>query len=76
MAALMNIALQASGLLTKYLNKLFVVERGDYANLGHLMVTATVVSLVLPLLALWIASRRIAVGAAAGPSEPKRWQKL
>lgn len=76
MAALMNIALQASGLATKYLNKLFVVERGDYANLGHLMVASTLISLVLPLLALGLVARRIKLGAAAGPSEPKPWEKI
>ena len=35
MASLMNLALVAGGMLTKYLNILFPVNRGDYHNLPH-----------------------------------------
>jgi MFS family permease len=66
MTSLMNIALQASGLLTKYLNGIFVVERGDYANLGHLMIAATAISLVVPLATIAVVMSRIKLGAAAG----------
>lgn len=76
MAALMNIALQRSGLATKYLGGFFVVERGDYDNLGRPMTTAVAISLILSLLALGLVSRRIKLGAAAGPAEPKPWKKI
>lgn len=66
MGSLMNLAVQASGLFTKYLNTTFVVDRGDYENLGALMIIATVLSLVLPLAVLWFISTRIKLGAAAG----------
>jgi hypothetical protein len=66
MASLMNLALQASGIATKYLNRAFVVERGEYDNLGILMITVTVISLALPLLAIGIVASRIKLGAAAG----------
>ncbi|MGD8294135.1 MAG: hypothetical protein PVF37_20645 [Desulfobacterales bacterium] len=48
MAAFTNLALSAANLGTKYLNQIFVVERGNYSELGILMVTATITSLILP----------------------------
>jgi hypothetical protein len=51
MASLMNLALSASQLFTQYLNDLFQVTQQDYSNLGLLMITVGLVSL-LPLLAL------------------------
>jgi len=49
MAAFTNLALSASSLGTNYLNEIFVIERGRYAELGHLMITATIIGLVLPV---------------------------
>jgi BT1 family len=66
MASLMNLALQASGIMTKYLNSVFVVERGAYDNLGYLMIAATAVSLVVPLATIAFVTSRITLGAAAG----------
>jgi MFS family permease len=66
MTSLMNLALQASGLMTKYLNGIFVVERGDYGNLGPLMIAATAISLVVPLATIALVMSRIKLGAAAG----------
>ena len=40
MASLMNIAVVASQLQTKYLNDIFVVGRGQYAELGPLLIWA------------------------------------
>jgi hypothetical protein len=51
MASLMNLALSASELFTRYLNTGFNVAQQDYSNLGVLMVTVGAVGL-LPLLAL------------------------
>jgi hypothetical protein len=48
MAAFTNLALSASHLGTKYLNAIFIVERGHYGELGTLMITAAVLGLVLP----------------------------
>ena len=48
MAAFTNLALSAANLGTKYLNRLFVVERGNYSELGGLMVTAAITGLILP----------------------------
>jgi hypothetical protein len=59
MASLMNLALVAGNLGTKYLNLLFPVDRGDYANLPALVVTAMVISMVLPLSAILVFGRRI-----------------
>jgi hypothetical protein len=64
MASLMNLALSASQLFTQYLNELFQVTQQDYSNLGVLMITVGLASL-LPLLALpllWTAERQPLVG--------------
>ncbi len=49
MAAFTNLALSASHLGTKYLNKMYVIERGQYGELGMLMVAVAVLGLVLPV---------------------------
>jgi hypothetical protein len=64
MASLMNLALQGSGIATKYLNAAFVVERGSYGNLGTLMIVVTAIGLVLPLATIAIVASRIRLGAA------------
>lgn len=70
MASLMNLALTAGSLFSKYLNRVFVVTRevrnaagqvvvsADYSQLGHLLVITTAASLILPLLAIWIFLKR------------------
>jgi len=65
MASFTNLALSASQLGTKYLNRFFAVTRevrdsvtgqvvapADYSELGALMITATVIGLALPFLAI------------------------
>ena len=63
MASLMNIALSAGGLLTKYLNKIFVVSREvitdgvvtttqDYSQLGDLLWVAIVAGFVIPIVVI------------------------
>jgi hypothetical protein len=49
MASFSNLALAAAQLGTRYLNELYVVKRGDYSELGELMIVATVLGLALPL---------------------------
>ena len=49
MASFSNLALAASQLGTVYLNRVYVVKRGDYSELGALMIAAAVLSLALPL---------------------------
>ncbi|MEW6444412.1 MAG: hypothetical protein AB1640_26035 [bacterium] len=50
MAAFTNLALSASSLATQYVNQIFVIERGHYAELGHLLITVLAVGLCVPLL--------------------------
>ncbi len=50
MAAFTNLALSASHLGTRYLNQLFVIERGQYAALGPLMITVALLALAVPIL--------------------------
>ena len=52
MASFSNLALAASQLGTVYLNRAFVIKRGDYSELGELMITAAVLTLLLPLVAV------------------------
>jgi hypothetical protein len=52
MASFSNLALAASQLGTVYLNRAFEVKRGDYGELGSLMIAATVLTLLLPLVAV------------------------
>lgn len=59
MASLMNLALIAAGLQTKYLNELFVVGRGSYDNLPMLVIVAVGLGLVLPLGAILVFGRRV-----------------
>lgn len=59
MASFLNLALIAGQLGTKYLNALFVVERGAYANLPALALTVTIIGLVVPLAAILAWGRSI-----------------
>jgi hypothetical protein len=52
MASFSNLALAGSQLGTAYLNQVFTVERGDYGELGILMIVATVIGLALPIIAV------------------------
>lgn len=59
MASLMNLALVAGALQTKYLNMIFEINRGSYENLPLLVVTAMVVATAVPLIAIAILGRRV-----------------
>ena len=52
MASLMNLALVAGQLLTKYLNMIFTVSRGYYEALPSLTWSALILGLVIPLAAI------------------------
>ena len=53
-----NLALSASQLGTKYLNELFVVSRGQYAELGPLMIAVLLIGLIVPFIAIGIVKIR------------------
>ena len=59
MASLMNLALTAGTLGTKYLNLIYHVDRDHYVNLPSLVVTAYIVSFALPLAAILVFGRRV-----------------
>jgi hypothetical protein len=67
MAAFTNLALSAASLGTAYLNQIFTVERGQYQELGRLMITATLIGLVVPVVTVVLVNRwtRRASAAAA-----------
>jgi hypothetical protein len=54
MAAFTNLALSASNLGTNYLNKIFTIPRGQYEELGTLMITVTAMALILPIITVFI----------------------
>jgi hypothetical protein len=64
MASLMNIALSAGGIMSKYLNKLFVITRevkeegmvvisANYDELGILLWTVILIGLIVPIVTIW-----------------------
>jgi hypothetical protein len=59
MASLMNLALVAGQLQTKYLNQTFPVLRGDYDQLGMLLIIAAVLGVALPIGAIILFGRRV-----------------
>jgi hypothetical protein len=59
MASLMNTALIAGQLQTKYLNQIFVVGRGDYTELGALLIATAVIGFIVPLAAIALFGRRV-----------------
>jgi hypothetical protein len=59
MASLMNLALVAGALQTKYLNMAMVVDRGNYANLPELLMTAMAIGFIAPLAAILLFGSRI-----------------
>jgi uncharacterized membrane protein (UPF0136 family) len=61
MAAFTNLALSASSLGTNYLNELFIIARGQYGELGHLMIVATIIGLIFPVATVLIVNWRNAV---------------
>ena len=52
MASFLNLALIAGQLATKYLNHAFPIERGNYAELPALVLTAVVLGVAIPLAAI------------------------
>ncbi|MFA5901304.1 MAG: hypothetical protein WC829_19555 [Hyphomicrobium sp.] len=59
MASLMNLALVAGALQTKYLNEIFVVGRGDYGNLPIIVGICLIVGFVVPIAAILVFGRRL-----------------
>ena len=59
MASLMNFALVAGQLQTKYLNDIYVIQRGEYGELGGLLIAATILSFVLPIGAIVLFGRKV-----------------
>jgi BT1 family len=59
MASLLNLALQAGEMQTRYLNMIFHIERGSYGNLPALTVVALAISFAVPMLAIALFGRRV-----------------
>ena len=70
MASLMNLALSASELFTRYLNTAFAVTQESYEGLGRLMITVGILGLV-PLLAVPLLRREEARLAASSSPAPE-----
>ena len=70
MASLMNLALVAAALQTKYLNALLVVDRGNYVNLSTLLTAALAIGGLGSLAAIIAFGKRID-GGAVTTSKPK-----
>ena len=59
MASLMNLALVAGSLQTKYLNLIFPVDRGQYGELTMLVVVVFAIGLIVPLAAILALGHRL-----------------
>lgn len=59
MASLMNLALVAGALQTKYLNEIFVVGRGNYDNVPYIVGICLAVGFVVPIAAIMVFGRRL-----------------
>jgi len=59
MASLMNLALVAGSLQTKYLNEIFVVSRGSYENLPYIVGASLFVGFIVPMAAIFVFGRRL-----------------
>jgi hypothetical protein len=64
MASLMNLALVGSQLQTKYLNQIFVVGRGQYTELGPLLICAVTLSFIIPVGAILLFGKRAVTHAS------------
>ena len=62
MASLMNLALVAGQLQTRYLNQVFPVARGDYGELGALLIVVVALGFLIPIAAIAAFGRRISGG--------------
>lgn len=58
MASLMNMALSASQLGTRYLYYIFPIARGSYENVGAVLIWSLVIGMVVPLLAILVFLRK------------------
>lgn len=59
MASLMNLALVAGQLQTKFLNQAFTIQRGDYSELGILLIVVVAMGFAIPVSAIILFGRRI-----------------
>lgn len=59
MASFMNLALVTGQLATKYLNSVFVVQRGMYGELPVLTVVVSIIGLLVPLAAIAVFGRNL-----------------
>ncbi len=62
MASLLNLALTAGTMQTKYLNQYFHVGRGQYDELGGLLITVVALNFAVPVAAIVLFGGRIAKG--------------
>jgi MFS family permease len=60
MGSFMNVALTAGDLMTKYMNMIFVVERGNYASLPALTISVVIIAAVIPVGAITAWRRHVA----------------
>lgn len=54
MTSLMNLSLNFSALMTKYLYKIYPIERGMYENVKAVLVSSTTISLIVPTIVIMI----------------------
>jgi hypothetical protein len=68
LAAFTNLALSASNLATRALDEIFLIERGDYAEVGMLLIAVALANLLLPVLTVILVGPLQRRGAARSSS--------
>jgi MFS family permease len=57
MAAFTNLALSAASLGTNYMNKIYIIERGNYGELGQLMIAVSLIGVTVPVVTVLLVNR-------------------
>jgi hypothetical protein len=71
MASLMNLALVAGQLQTKYQNQIYTVGRGNYEELGALLIVASALGFLIPIAAILLFGRKISGSPTSGTGSLK-----
>jgi hypothetical protein len=75
MASLMNVALVAAQLQTKYLNYWYEVGRGSYAELPMLTIVAVTIGFIVPVAGIIAFGLRASSPSVSAPREPLRFSQ-
>jgi len=56
-ACFLNLSLSGSFILGKWLNSIFIIERGNYGNISNILISDFIITLIVPILAVLICNK-------------------